>query len=78
MWKMGPECAAQHAKCVNAMARNCGVRSACPTVIEEAPSTVVTAVGPSDAAGGLRTSSAAGMTTSHTRSPITSIAVRQS
>ena len=29
MWKIGPECAAQHAKCVSAMAANCGVRSAC-------------------------------------------------
>jgi hypothetical protein len=33
MWKIGPECVAQHAKNVNAIAANCGVRSACATVI---------------------------------------------
>src|ERR1700681_824013 len=32
MWKIGPECAAQHAKWVSAMAANCGVRTTCPIV----------------------------------------------
>ena len=27
MWKIGPECAAQQAKCVSAIAQNCGVAS---------------------------------------------------
>ena len=33
MWKIGPECAAQQAKWVSAMAANCGVRSACAAVM---------------------------------------------
>src|SRR5918999_5987197 len=76
MWKIGPECAAQHAKCVKAMAANCGVRSACPTV-SDPPSALCDATAAA-ASGGLRTRNAAGMMTSHTRSPSTSIAVRQS
>ena len=32
MWKIGPECAAQQAKCASASVMNCGVRSACATV----------------------------------------------
>ena len=79
MWKIGPECAAQHAKWVSAMAANCGVRSACATVSSR-PSARGRASRPAaDAgAGGSRTSSAAGMMTSHARSPSTSMAMRQS
>ena len=74
MWKIGPECVAQQAKCVRAIAANCGDRSAWATV-NSRPS----AAGPPRAsidAGGRRTSRAAGMMSSHARSPITSIAVR--
>src|SRR5437870_5497827 len=54
MWKIGPECAAQHAKYVNAIAANCGVRSACAAV--SSPSALAVAAGrPSVApAGGAR------------------------
>jgi len=79
MWKIGPECAAQHAKYVNAIAANCGVRRACPAVSPGSSAAVVAPERPAVAlAGGSRTSSAAGMMKSHARSPITSIAVRQS
>ena len=79
MWKIGPECAAQHAKNVSAMAANCGVRSACATVSSR-PSAPAAAAGGARrrGAGGLRTSSAAGMMTSQASSPITSMAMRQS
>src|SRR2546426_315269 len=30
MWKIGPACAAQQAKCVSAIAQNCGARSTWP------------------------------------------------
>ena len=32
MWKIGPECAAQQAKCASASVMNCGVRNACAAV----------------------------------------------
>ena len=76
MWKIGPECAAQHAKCVSAMAANCGVRTTCP-IVRSGPAAAV-AASPASAAGGLRTRKAAGRITSHTRSPMAHIAVRQS
>ena len=78
MWKIGPECAAQHAKYVKAMAANCGVRSACAAVsARPAVPADVSARRPSPP-GGSRTNSAAGTMMSHASSPITSIAVRQS
>src|SRR5712692_9447067 len=78
MWKIGPECAAQHAKNVSAMAANCGGRSACATVSSRpsAPA-VAAAAAPAGRAGGFRTSNADGMMTSHARSPSTSMAKRQ-
>ncbi len=78
MWKIGPECAAQHAKYVNARAANCGVRSACAAVSSPPPPAVASGRPAVAGAGGSRTSNAAGMMTSHARSPITSMAVRQS
>ncbi len=78
MWKIGPECAAQHAKWVSAMAANCGVRSASATVNSRAATAPGGEPPPGAAAGGWRTSRAAGMSRSHARSPMTSIATRQS
>ena len=79
MWKIGPECAAQHAKYVSAMTANCGVRSACAAVSSPPPAPAAgDAPTAGDISGGSRTSSAAGMMTSHARLPITSMATRQS
>ena len=78
MWKIGPECAAQHAKNVSAMAANCGVRSACATVRSRSGGRAAGPPAPGAIAGGFLTSSAAGMTVTHTRSPSTIMATRQS
>ena len=79
MWKTGPEWAAQQAKYVRAMAANCGVRSACAAVMSwpSAPAAEPEVASVVEA-GGSRTSRATGMTTSHTTSPSTSMAKRQS
>jgi hypothetical protein len=79
MGKMGPECAAQQAKNVRARAANCGVRSAWATVSSR-PSAPAVAVGTASGAvaAGSRTSSAAGMMTSHARLPSICMAMRQS
>src|SRR5437879_2425345 len=79
MWKIGPECAAQQAKYVSAIAANCGVRSAC-AIVSSGPSAPAVAPGRAAVvdAGGSRTRKAAGMMTSHTTSPITSMATGQS
>ncbi len=78
MWKIGPEWAAQHAKCVSAMAANWGVRTTCPIVRSGPAAAAAAGVAAAADAGGLRTRKAAGRITSHTRSPMTHIAVRQS
>ena len=79
MWKIGPECAAQHAKYASAMAANCGVRSACPIVNSRpSPPAVAPPPAPAGSAGGSRTSRPAGMMTTSATSPSTSMAVRQS
>src|SRR5215467_12804489 len=78
MWKIGPECAAQHAKYVREMAANCGVHSARATVKSWSAGPAVVAVPAArGSAGGLRTSNAAGMISSHARAPRVNIAVRQ-
>ena len=76
MWKIGPECAAQHAKWVSAMAQNCGAASTSRVVYSRrlAPGA---GAGRSSLAGS-RSSRATGTMTSHARSPSTSIATRQS
>ncbi len=60
------------------MAANWGVRSACPTVSSRPSAPRMPGAPVPSAAGGSRTSSAAGMMTSHARLPSTNIAVRQS
>ena len=70
MWKIGPECAAQQAKCASASAANCGVRSASPALMrgsQLAATGVATpgAGGLVEHDGGRRTSSAAGMSRIH-------------
>src|SRR5437667_407310 len=50
MWKMGPACAAQHAKYVRARAANCGVRNAWATVSSRPPATAEDAAEEQDGA----------------------------
>src|SRR5438093_1225305 len=50
MWKIGPECAAQHAKKASAIAANCGEVSACATV-KPGPSVVAAAAAGASAEG---------------------------
>jgi hypothetical protein len=78
MWKIGPEWAAQQAKCVSEMAANCGVRRASAAVNSRPPAPAVATIAPGASAGGGRTRRAAGMMRSQARSPSTSMAVRQS
>jgi len=79
MWKMGPECAAQQAKKVSAMAANCGVRSACATVNSGAPGwPTPPARQPAARPAARARAGAVGTMTTHATSPITSMAVRQS
>ena len=79
MWKIGPECAAQQAKCASASVTNCGVRSACAAVHSVCPaSAVFVAAVPPLSCGAGRTSSEAGISSAAAPIPITSIAVRQS
>jgi hypothetical protein len=78
MWKIGPAWAAQQAKCVSAIAQNCGARST--SRVEKSRCRV--AVPPSAtapmSAGAFLMRSATGITTSQARSPSTIIATRQS
>ena len=78
MWKIGPECAAQQAKCVSAIAQNCGARSTWPVEKSRwraaAPPIATVPISP----GALRINSATGIVTTQARSPSTSIATRQS
>jgi len=77
MWKIGPECAAQQAKCASASVMNCGVRNACPTVHCTSGTSGPPLTG--GAAGGAgRTRNDAGINSAQDAIPITSIAVRQS
>ena len=78
MWKIGPECAAQHAKWVSAIIQNCGVASTSPAeyVWLAAGAAPPSAAAPRSA--GSRISRATGMITSHARSPRTISAMRQS
>ena len=77
MWKIGPECAAQQAKCVSAMATNCGVRSACAgghaRRVRAAPG-VRAGAARRQRTGGRRISSAAGTIRAVAAMPTTSIA----
>src|SRR5580704_12407510 len=80
MWKIGPECAAQHAKFAIARLQNTGVFSACRTVIPAvaAPATGGAAVDPTSTAGAGRSSKAAGRMTAQAIKPSVSMAKRQS
>ena len=80
MWKIGPECAAQQAKKVMPSTRNCGERSAWPTLM---PGSSAAGEGmlPSDAAtaaGGWRTRRTAGKRSTQAMTPMSNMAVRQS
>ena len=74
MWKIGPECAAQHAKCASASVMNCGVRNACATVHCTSGAAVPPAAEGAAACGAGRTSSDAGINSAQDAMPITSIA----
>ena len=78
MWKIGPECAAQHAKCVNAIIQNCGVASTSPAEYAWPPAGAAPPSAAAPRSAGSRISRATGMITSHARSPRTSSAMRQS
>src|ERR1700754_3943197 len=78
MWKIGPECAAQHRKNTRPSTMNWRDPNAAAT---EAigPSETALAAGPDvAAAGGCRTNIAAGVNNAQARMPIANIAVRQS
>src|SRR5262245_7802444 len=77
VWKIGPECAAQHAKYVSARTMNGTERSA-PLTDPWVPSGVIASGAALLAAGACRTKSAAGMRSAQTRIAIVSCAVRQS
>src|SRR6478609_4373882 len=76
---IGPEWVAQQKKLVASRIRNCGERSASPTVISDggAPSPAA-ATGGCESAGGRRTRSATGIMMTATTSATICIAVRQS
>ncbi len=78
MWKIGPECAAQQRKKVSASTTNCGERNASRADIEGSSAAAAPATAPLAAAGGCRTSSAAGIRSAQATTPIVIIAVRQS
>ena len=78
MWKIGPECAAQQAKCASASVMNCGVLNACAAVHCTSGAPAASAVAGAAACGAGRTSSEAGINSASATMPITSIAVRQS
>ena len=78
MWKIGPECAAQQAKCVRAMAQNCGVATTSPVEYSRPARAAPPSAAAPTSPGRSRMSSAAGTMTSHARSPMTSSATRQS
>ena len=79
MWKIGPECAAQQAKCASASVMNCGVRSACAAVHSPLRRVVrICGRRALAACGAGRTRNEAGIKSAHAAMPITSIAVRQS
>jgi hypothetical protein len=76
MWKIGPECAAQQAKCASASVMNCGVLSACgPSIPVRCAGSIRAAV-----SGGWRrvAQKRGGINSAKATMPITSIAVRQS
>src|SRR5687767_4266425 len=75
VWKMGPECAAQHAKNVSASTTNCGERSASATP-PKGPSAAAPAASAVRGAG--RTKNAAGTSSAHARTAMVSCALRQS
>ncbi len=78
MWKIGPECAAQQAKCASASVMNCGVRSAWAAVHSACGASVAAVLATADTCGAARTRNAAGINSAHAAMPITSIAKRQS
>src|SRR2546427_344558 len=78
MWKIGPACAAQQAKCVRAIAQNCGARRTWPVEKSRWGAAVPPSATAPISAGAFRISSATGIVTSQARSPSTSIATRQS
>ena len=78
MWKIGPECAAQQAKCAPASAMNCGVRNACAAVHSVCGASLLSAAASSALFGAGRTRKLAGISSAQAAMPITSIAVRQS
>ncbi len=79
MWKIGPECATQQAKCTRAMSQNCGLRAMSRSSRSRsgASDPAVTGAAPRPAAVA-PTTRASGIVVSHAMSPSTSIAVRQS
>ena len=78
MWKIGPECAAQQAKCASASVMNCGVRNACATVHCVSGTAAPLALEGVAGCGAGRTRNEAGINSAQATMPITSIAVRQS
>jgi hypothetical protein len=78
MWKIGPACAAQHAKCVSEMAQNCGARRTCIVSKSRWGAAAPPSATAPMSAGAFLMRSATGIVTSHARSPRTIIATRQS
>src|SRR4051794_27255797 len=79
MWKIGPECAAQHRKKTRPSTMNWRERSASPReLIGPSGSGPEADALPDDGTGGCRTNIAAGINSTHARIPMTNIAVRQS
>jgi hypothetical protein len=78
MWKIGPEWAAQQAKCAPARMMNCGVRNACATVHCPSGASSPFAAAGVEGSGAGRTRNEAGIKSANAPMPITSIAVRQS
>ena len=76
MWKMGPECAAQHSMKVKPSTRNCGEVSAAPTVVLVGGGRGVEG-GAARGSRRTRTSSAAGSSSTQASTPMSNIAARQ-
>src|SRR5438105_12987338 len=78
VWKIGPACVAQQAKNVKASTMNGAETSASETRTGECSAAALAAPPTAGTAGGCRTNSAAGMSSTQTSRPMISCALRQS
>jgi hypothetical protein len=78
MWKIGPECAAQHRKNTRLSTMNWRERSASASELIDPSSAGPEAGALPAGSGGCRTNIAAGISNTHAMMPMTNIAVRQS